>query len=143
MNASAPIHDYAAGQIDRLLTQLATDLKRTQTKSEPDPIHDLRVGIRRFSQALRIFRDFLPGAEIKPIRKLLKEMMDLTSEVRNRDIALKLISDSKNTKLRQQLRKDRKAYAERFREVVRRWNAESLPAKWRSMLQVRQGSVRQ
>ncbi len=136
MNASAPIRDYAAAQIDRLLAQLAKDLKHTQAKSEPGPIHDLRVSIRRFSQALRVFHEFVPEAETKPILKLLKEMIDLTSEIRNRDIAAELISDSKNTKLKQQLRQDRIAYAKRFQEVVRNWNADNLPLKWRSALQV-------
>lgn len=109
---------------------------------QPDPIHDLRVGIRRFTQALRVFRDLLPDAEVKPIRKLLKEMMDVTSEVRNRDIALDLLTDSKNTKLKRRLRKDRKAYADRFCVVVKRWNAERWPAQWRSSLQIPRRGVR-
>jgi CHAD domain-containing protein len=136
MNPGLPIRDYAALQIDRLLTQLAKDLKHTQTRSEPDPIHDLRVSIRRFNQALRVFREFVPGAKAKPIRKALKEMMDLTSEIRNRDIAAELIADSKNKKLKQQLRKDRAAYAKRFQEVAGRWNADKVSSKWKSALQV-------
>lgn len=136
MNPSLPLQIYGGQQIDRLLTQLAKDLRRTQTNSEPDSIHDLRVSIRRLGQALRVFRGFVPEAELKPIRKLLRQMMDLTSEVRNRDIAVELIADSKNNKLKQQLRKDRKAYAERFNQVVREWNAGNVPATWRNALLV-------
>ena len=135
MNPAAPIDQYAAVQLERLLNGLEQALRNTKG-SEGDPIHDLRVSIRRLIQGLRLFRDFLPKAEVKQIRKLLRPMIDLTSEVRNRDIAIELISDSKNTRLKQQIRKDRKAWAERFQQAVRQWKTDRLLIQWRNTLEV-------
>src|SRR5437870_4524568 len=100
INGSAPIHEYALAQMDQLLKTLAQTLQRTAKKSAPDPVHDLRVSIRRFEQGLLLFTPLLPVAEVKEIRRSMKRMMDLTSEVRNRDIALDLLADSGSAKLK-------------------------------------------
>jgi CHAD domain-containing protein len=134
VTGSEPIEQYGVARIDQSLKKLALAFQRAAKTSAPKAIHDFRVGIRRFSQSLLLFADFVPAAEVKQIRKLLKKTMDLTSEIRNRDIALELLPDSGHTKLRQQLRRDRKAYADQFAEMVKQWRAEQLPMSWRSAL---------
>src|ERR1700724_18908 len=91
MKGSGGIHDYAIEQMNHLLTRLAFQVHRASKTPGPDEIHDLRVSIRRFSQGLLLFSDFFPKWEEKKIKKLLKRMMRVTSEIRNRDIPLEFL----------------------------------------------------
>jgi CHAD domain-containing protein len=134
VKGSMPIEQYALTQIDQSIKNLSQTLQRAARTPAPDAIHDYRVGIRRFSQGLLLFADFLPAAEVKQIKKLLKKTMDLTSEIRNRDIAIELLPASGHSKLKRQLRRDRKAYVDEFAAMIRQWRAEGLPGSWRSAL---------
>jgi CHAD domain-containing protein len=136
------MHDYAIEQMNRLLTTLAFQVHRAAKKPGPDEIHDLRVSIRRFSQALQLFADFFPKWEIKKIRRMLKRMMRLTSSIRDRDIALEFLAESEpasssHSVHRPRLAKERSAYQRQFAEMVRRWSAHDFSAKWRNGLSLR------
>jgi len=137
MNRSAGIHDYAIEQMNHLLTRLAFQLHRAAKTPGPDEIHDLRVSIRRFSQGLLLFSDFFPKWEEKKIKKMLKRMMQLTSEVRNRDIALEFLVKHQHEEHRHRLEQERSNYERQFSEMVRRWSARDFSAKWRSGLSLR------
>src|SRR4051794_27248221 len=50
----------------------------------------MRVAIRRFQQALRLFTDHLDERGVEKIRKQLRAIMQVAGELRNRDIALEL-----------------------------------------------------
>jgi len=128
------MRDYAIGQMNRLLTRLAFQVHRAAKTPGPGEIHDVRVSIRRFSQGLLIFDSLLPKPEIKKIRKALKGMMRLTSEIRNRDIALEFLMQAKHPRHQPRLRKERAAYQRQFTELVRRWTAREFSAKWRNRL---------
>ena len=137
MKASVTIHDYAIEQMNRLLTTLAFQIHRAAKKPGPAEIHDLRVSIRRFSQGLLLFADFFPKWEVKKIKRMLKRMMQLTSEIRNRDIALEYLTDLKAIAHHRRLEKERSTYQQRLEEMVRRWSARDFSAKWRSRLSLR------
>jgi CHAD domain-containing protein len=137
MSGSVGIRDYAVEQMNRLLTRLAFQVHRAAKVPGPDEIHDLRVTIRRFSQGLLLFADFFPKWEVKKIQKMLKRMMRLTSEVRNRDIALEFLAKHQHTEHRQRLEQERLNYERRFNEMVRRWSARDFSAKWRNGLSLR------
>ncbi|HEV2687679.1 MAG TPA: CHAD domain-containing protein [Bryobacteraceae bacterium] len=123
--------------MNRLLTTLAFRVHEAAKSPEPDEIHDLRVSIRRFSQGLRLFGDFFPKWEVKKIRKLLKRMMRLTSEIRNRDITLEYLVEMKHSGHQRRLEKEREDYERQFSEMIRRWSARDFSAKWRSGLSLR------
>ena len=53
-----------------------------------DPVHDLRVAIRRFSQALRIFKTLLDAKAVKQMRCALKRVMDAAAIVRDLDVGI-------------------------------------------------------
>lgn len=95
MKGTTAIHDYAIEQMNRLLTTLAFQVHQAANKPGAKEIHDLRVSIRRFSQGLLLFTDFFPKWEVKKIKRFLKRMMRLTSEIRNRDIAIDFLAQSK------------------------------------------------
>jgi len=131
---SAAIRDYAIEQMNRLLTNLAFQIHRTSKSSGPEEIHDFRVSIRRFSQGLQVFSSFLPKWQVKKIKRLLKELMQLTSEIRNRDITLEFLTEEDHDEYRRRLERERASYQRRFSSMVRRWSASDFSVKWRSGL---------
>ena len=128
------MHDYVLEQMNRLLTTLAFQIHRAAKKPGADEIHDLRVSIRRFSQGLLLFTEFFPKWEVKKIKRMLKRMMQLTSEIRNRDIALEYLAEQKVSSQDRRLQRERTQYQRRFTEMVRRWSARDFSAKWRNRL---------
>jgi len=137
MTAATPIRDYAIDQVNHLLNRLAFQVHRAAKQPGPDEIHDLRVGIRRFSQGLEVFRDFFPPWEVKKVTKRLKRMMKVTSQIRDRDITLEFLADVKHTTHRQRFERERAEYEREFSEMVRRWSARDFSAKWRTGLSLR------
>ena len=137
MNRNSEMHDYAVQQMNQLLTRLAFQVHRAARTPGPDEIHDLRVSIRRFSQGLLLFSDFFPQWEKKKVAKMLKRMMRLTSEIRNRDIALEFLLKRKNVSHRQRLSLERAEFEHQFAEMVRQWSGRDFSAKWRNALSLR------
>lgn len=137
MKSATGIHDYAVEQMNRLLTRLAFQVHRAARKPGSTEIHDLRVSIRRFTQGLLLFTDMFPKWEVKKIKRMLKRMMRLTSEIRNRDIALEYLDALSATAHRTRLKNERTQCQRRFAELVRRWSARDFSAKWRNGLSLR------
>lgn len=73
--------------IGKLEAQIAITLKDTGE----DPVHDLRVSIRRVSQALRTFGPLLPGKSAKKMRKAQKPALDDAAAVRDHDVCEALL----------------------------------------------------
>jgi CHAD domain-containing protein len=134
VTAAPGMRDYARDQMNHLLTRLAFQIHRAAKLPGPEEIHDVRVSIRRFSQGLLLFEDFFPPWEVKKIRRLLKRMLKLTSEIRDRDIALEFLGGLKETRHRPRLVKRRLALQREFSQMVRRWNTREFSAKWRNGL---------
>src|SRR6516162_2098998 len=87
---------YAREQAERLLGRLAFQTGRAIKSHSAESVHDLRVAIRRFAQALRVFKVCFRGKELRKIRRELKGTMSAAGEVRNHDIVLKLLAKSKS-----------------------------------------------
>jgi CHAD domain-containing protein len=134
VTGDTPIRDYAVEQMNHLLTTVAFRIHRAAAKPGSSEIHDLRVSIRRFSQGLRLFSSLFPAWEVKKIKKLLKRMMRVTSEIRNRDIALAFLANLKHPRHRHRLQEERDVYQRQFSEMAQRWSARDFSAKWRSGL---------
>jgi CHAD domain-containing protein len=134
MTTAQPIRDYAKEQLNHLLSRLAFEVHRAAKQPGPDEIHDLRVSIRRFSQGLSVFHDFFPAWEVKKVEKRLKRMMQLTSQIRDRDITLEFLGEAKHTTHLQRFQHERSTYQREFSEMVRRWSARDFSAKWRNGL---------
>ena len=86
--ASVPTRRFTRDQVDRLLGRLAYQVSRAIKSHSAEAVHDLRVTIRRFAQALRVFKPCFHGKELRKIRRELKRIMVVGGEVRNHDIAL-------------------------------------------------------
>ncbi len=75
--------------LTRLLDDLETQMNRTAQKADVDAVHDLRVSVRRASQALRVFNDQL--AHARRLRKELSAIRDKAAPVRDRDVTMKIL----------------------------------------------------
>lgn len=133
------IRKYAQGQASTLLRRLAFQMRATAESGDPDSVHDLRVAIRRFTQCLRVFRQFFPRGEVNKIRRNLASIMDACGEVRNRDIALELAAkadDAAHPKLAPTFTRQREQEQHKLLTAVRHWMARDLSQKWRAKLEL-------
>jgi CHAD domain-containing protein len=73
-----------------LLNRFSAEIQRTVEAPEPDQVHDLRVAIRRLSQALATLQK--ESAVAAEIRRKLRRIMKQAGAVRDCDIVLKLAS---------------------------------------------------
>ncbi len=134
---SAPMRSYAAAQTSDLLRRVAYQANRTSRLKNADAVHDLRVSIRRLSQCLRVFCQFFPHESGKRIRLKLDRVMDLASEVRNRDIASELLRKAAfpaGSPLVRTLLQERQQAERALVAALKRWNRKDSQRKWRSKL---------
>ncbi|MBZ5608404.1 MAG: CHAD domain-containing protein [Acidobacteriia bacterium] len=129
---------FAAEQTSKLLRRLAFQINRGLKSRDAAAIHDLRVSIRRFTQALVVFKPCYRGKEMRKIRQRLKRIMIPAGEVRNHDIALKLISKSPRgdaSELRSKLQGRRKESERLLMSLLKRWTERRSSQKWRAELE--------
>jgi len=131
------MHEYAHWQTVRLLRRLAKETSRTARSSDADTIHDLRVAIRRMNGCLALFAQFYPGRSRKGLKKELKGVMKACGEVRDRDIALRLLADAgapATSAVARRLAGERKEAARRLRSALKHWNNRRFSSQWRARL---------
>lgn len=137
LSGDIPVRDYAAEQTSMLLRRLAFQASQTAKMADVDAVHDLRVSIRRLTQCLRLFSQFFPRGRSKKIRQRLEAVMELASEVRNRDTALQLMPGAPplpDSTLAQVLSRERKEAERSLVAALQRWNRRSFHKRWRSRL---------
>src|SRR5713226_4453576 len=131
------MRDYVRQQTAILLRRLAYEVNRAAKNADDEAIHDLRVAIRRLSRCLRLFAQFYPGNSWKKIRRRLSELMDAAGEVRDRDIAAKLVARAgvlPPAAVFKRLASDRKAAVRELSAELRHWKQRSFSKKWRTQL---------
>jgi CHAD domain-containing protein len=80
-------------ELDRLLFRFLEQLERAAANPDADGVHDLRVSIRRYSQALRAFEPVLRGKTVRKIRTQLREVMDAAAVVRDLDVGMETLAE--------------------------------------------------
>jgi len=129
------MRQYARERASTLLRRLAFRMNRAARLRDADSIHDLRVAIRRFEQCLQIFHQFFPGH--KKIHRRLHKIMQLSGEVRNRDIALDLLKQAgqlTRSPLAARLLGERKELQGELMAAFDRWGERDVFRKWGSRL---------
>ena len=128
---------YAAQASTRLLGRLAFQMNASMKSPDPDAVHDLRVAIRRFTQALTIFNECFPGKEKRKIRRRLKRLMGLAGAARNYDVTLKLLAKSpqEHSALRARIASQRKESARTLTGALKRRIERKSSLKWRTGLE--------
>ena len=129
---------FSVAHATRLLDRLAFQMNAAARSHTPEVVHDLRVAVRRFSQALAIGKPCFPARGVKKMRRRVKAVMSRAGAVRDCDIALKLVSGSKaadagaiEAKLRARSAEGRKILA----ASLGRFTSGSLVSKWSRILQ--------
>ncbi|MBK5293347.1 MAG: CHAD domain-containing protein [Acidobacteriia bacterium] len=115
---------FAAEQTASRGKKLHSELRRAmRTPEDPEAIHDLRVAIRRFTQCLRTFRQFLDRNSTKKIRRRLRKVMDACGAARNIDIALEVLAaaGAGGQTLLEDLRKERPRRQKRLVQRLKQW----------------------
>lgn len=133
------IRNYALEQGSTLLRRLAFRISRAPKLQDPESIHDLRVAVRRFQQYLRVFHQFFPRGEMKRIRRRLRKIMNLSAEVRNRDIALELLRQAgapADGNLRTKLARQRQKTVRHLAGGLEEWRGRDPSRKWRLRLEL-------
>lgn len=98
---------YAAVTVDTLIRRLAFQINRTARRGDPDSVHDLRVAIRRLSQALDVFSTLFPKSAAWKVDRKIDKLRRLAGQVRDLDITLEYCA----------ARKGRAATASRLTEL--------------------------
>jgi CHAD domain-containing protein len=92
-NWNLPAPHFARHETERLLKHVLEEAGRVLTQPDEDAVHDLRVAIRRFSQAVRIFANLLPGPARK-MRKRLRRLLAVAATVRDLDVGIALLTQA-------------------------------------------------
>ena len=135
------MREFVLTQTVDLLRHLAVqikNLKQSPSDNDAGEIHDVRVAIRRLRQCLRVFSKFYPGNSWKKLRSELAGVMKSCGAVRDRDIAIGLLTESgtpTDSKLALRLQKERRAADRDLRRDLARWKRRGLGKKFQSRLE--------
>ncbi len=133
------IAEYGADCLRRLLARLAYQASVVVRMQTPDAVRDLRVAVRRFSQALAALGDEDHHKTRARIRQRLKEALRAAGAVRDCDIALEAAANWKAPEvqaLREKIRVRRGIAAQLLVQVLKRWAAHNWAAEWRTSLEL-------
>jgi CHAD domain-containing protein len=138
MLATMETRRFASKQTARLLQDLALQIDRTTKSCNADVVHDVRVSIRRFTQAIAVCKPCLPGKDMRKIRRRLTKIMVAAGEVRNCDVALKFMTKSRlpdAVQLQSKVQGHRKPSARILLSELKRWTAGHTFVRWRAVLE--------
>jgi CHAD domain-containing protein len=129
---------FAAEQARRQLDRLAVQIARTAKCAGAGEVHDLRVCIRKFMQVLVVLKPYFPAGESRRIRRRLKKIMAQAGDVRNCDVALRLLGEPScraTSELIGHFRAQRNLAARTLAASLKRWVRRGSSSKWRSALE--------
>lgn len=89
--AVIPVDEHARRTIGQRLERVHQQMSRVMEEAGEEPVHDLRVAIRRASQSLRLFADLLPAKEARRMRRALKPALDAAGKARDLDVGADLL----------------------------------------------------
>ncbi|HEX6545230.1 MAG TPA: CHAD domain-containing protein, partial [Bryobacteraceae bacterium] len=78
---------FACDRLRNLLGRVDSEWQKCAVKSDADGVHDFRVTLRRFGEALRMFKELMPKAGCKQVKAERKQVMRFAGAVRDVDIA--------------------------------------------------------
>jgi CHAD domain-containing protein len=85
------MRDFATTQTVAALRTAVEACRVAAQSPGAEPVHKMRVSIRRLQQALRLFAQYYRKRGLKRVRKELKAIMEPAGELRNYDIAIPLV----------------------------------------------------
>jgi CHAD domain-containing protein len=82
---------HARELLRKATTRLDREIEQTIADPGEDPVHDMRVAIRRLSQALRMFAALFPAREARAMRQALKPALGAAAVARDLDVGMELL----------------------------------------------------
>lgn len=123
---------FAYAKTSALMDDVVFALHNAAKLPEADAVHKMRVAIRRFQQAIRLFRQYLEENGVEKVKAELRVIMQVAGELRNRDIAMSLVTESDgDVSLLAQQRAELK---EQLAAVLRPYAKPGLSTRWRRKL---------
>src|SRR5258706_4502541 len=112
----APIStsQFSAEQVHKRLRDFTARVNQTIEDAGIEAVHELRIAIRRLEPVLNVFERCFASKRVKKIRQRLKSVLALAGEVRDCDVALRVLSKASRpgiAGLRARLRTQRKKAA--------------------------------
>jgi CHAD domain-containing protein len=86
-----PVVAASATHTRRLSRRLGVQIDRALESCDAAAVHQVRVAIRRFMQAVAAWKSCFPAKDLRKTRRRLKKIMSTAGEVRNCDIAHKFL----------------------------------------------------
>lgn len=132
-----PAAGFARAETEARMARFFAELERAAAHPDEEEVHDLRVSIRRFSQALRIFAPLLPPKAVKRIRARVKSVLDAAAVVRDLDVGMEALVDlgvAPEDPLIAKMRGERRRGEFFLVGQIFLLRAEDLEAEWRARL---------
>ncbi len=85
------LDQHARDLLRKATSRLDREIGRTIEDPGEDPVHDMRVAIRRLSQALQMFAALFPSREARAMRQSLKPAMTAAAMARDLDVCIELL----------------------------------------------------
>ena len=127
------MRDFGQRAIGSLIDAAAWQLAHAARVHDEESVHKMRVSIRRLQQSLRLFAQYVDKAEAKRLRKQLRAFLDAAAEVRNRDIAMMLVTEAGGApQIIARLERERKTCMRQTIALLRRRAGST--GKWRARL---------
>lgn len=131
------ITEHVRATLSTLIGRVDEEAGRVIADPSVDPVHDLRVAIRRLSQGLRVFGHLLPGREPRRMRRALKPVLDAAARARDMDVMEELLEREGLTKdhpLFGKMLQDRRRGALALTGQIYLLRADDVPLRWVSVL---------
>ncbi len=127
-----PMREYALAKVTTLFDAFAKNLHKAADTADEDAVHKMRVSIRRLQQAIRLFAQYLDTDGVETVKADLRSIMQAAGELRNRDIAIALLSEMGADI--SHFEQEREEWNHRLVSVLRGYTEGNAPAGWRHSL---------
>lgn len=127
------MREFAEAQVNARLERVVAEIERMRTEMTEDAVHDLRVSIRRLAQALRLFGELLGRKAAKALRLQVRPLLKCAGEVRNRDIAMRIVRQSRTPAARdfvKTLKVERTALMKELHALLETFHGVELRRQW-------------
>lgn len=126
------MREYAIAKTVALMDDVVSAVRNAAEDPSEEAVHKLRVAIRRFQQALRLFGQYFKSRGVEKIKAKLHATMQAAGELRNRDIAIGLMTHAGGNAI--VLSDQRAEYDQKLANILRPLVDPALTSKWRKQL---------
>lgn len=87
---------FVPAQLARRWAQVAAEIERSRGSLGVDEVHDLRVALRRYNEALQLFEPWTGRRHAKALRARMKPLRRTAGQLRDLDVAVELLAKAES-----------------------------------------------